>query len=107
MGQEDSLEKEMAIHSSILAWEIPWTEEPGRLRPWGHKELDTTERLSMLSMPGTTQTPPEALIPCLGRFPGEGNGNPLQYACLENSMDRGTWWATVDGVAKSQTQLGI
>ena len=35
-----------------------------------------------------------------GRFPGEGNGNPLQYSCLENSMDRGTWWATVSGVAK-------
>ena len=33
----------------------------------------------------------------------EGNGNPLQYSCLENSMDRGTWWATVDGVAKSGT----
>ena len=34
--------------------------------------------------------------------PGEENGNPLQYCCLENSMDRGTWWATVHGVAKSQ-----
>ena len=35
-----------------------------------------------------------------GRSPGEGNGNPLQYSCLENSMDRGTWWATVHGVMK-------
>ena len=35
-----------------------------------------------------------------GRSPGEGNGNPLQYSCLVNSMDRGTWWATVHGVAK-------
>ena len=34
------------------------------------------------------------LIPGLGRFPGEGNGNPLKYSCLENSMDRGAWWAT-------------
>ena len=41
----------------------------------------------------------------LGSIPGEGNGNPLQYSCLENSMDRGPWWATVHGVAKSQTQL--
>ena len=41
----------------------------------------------------------------LGRFPGERNGNPLQYACLENSMDGGAWWATVHGVAKSQTRL--
>ena len=43
------------------------------------------------------------LIPDLGRSPGEGNGNPLQYSCLENPMDRGTWWATVHGVAKSRT----
>ena len=38
-------------------------------------------------------------------FPGEGNGNPLQYSCLENPMDGGTWWATVHGVAKSRTRL--
>ena len=40
-----------------------------------------------------------------GRSPGEGNSNPLQYPCLENPMDRGTWRAVVHGVAKSQTQL--
>ena len=45
LGWEDILEKEMATHSSILAWKIPWTEEPGRLRPWCLKELDTTEQL--------------------------------------------------------------
>ena len=39
----------------------------------------------------------------LGRSPGEGNGNPLQYSCLENSMDKGAWWATVHGIAKSWT----
>ena len=39
-------------------------------------------------------------IPGLGRSPEEGNGNPLQYSCLENSMDKGAWWATVHGVAK-------
>ena len=44
-------------------------------------------------------------IPGLGISPGEGNGNPLQYSCLENPMDRGAWQATVHGVAKSQTQL--
>ena len=44
-------------------------------------------------------------IPRSGRFPGEGNGNPLQYSCLENPMDREAWWATVHRVAKSQTQL--
>ena len=40
-----------------------------------------------------------------GRSLGEGNGNPLEYSCLENSMDRGAWWATVHGVTESQTQL--
>ena len=44
-------------------------------------------------------------IPGLGRCPGEGNGNSLQYSCLENPMDRGAWWATVHGVAKSWTGL--
>ena len=41
-----------------------------------------------------------SLIPGWGRSPGEGNGNPLQYSCLENPMDRGAWWATVHGVVK-------
>ena len=45
------------------------------------------------------------LIPGSGRFPGEGNGTPLQYSCLENPMDRGAWWVTVHGVAKSRTRL--
>ena len=45
------------------------------------------------------------LIPGSERSPGEGNGNPLHYSCLENSMNRGVWWATVHGVVKSQTQL--
>ena len=45
------------------------------------------------------------LIPESGRSPGVGNGNPLQYYCLENPMDRGVWWATVHRVAKSRTRL--
>ena len=44
-------------------------------------------------------------MPGWGRSPGEGNGNPLQYSCLENPMDGEAWWATVHGVAKSQTRL--
>ena len=44
-------------------------------------------------------------IPGLGKFSGEGNGNPFQYSCLENSMDRGAWWAIVYRVAKSWTWL--
>ena len=45
------------------------------------------------------------LTPGWGRSPGEENGNPLQYSCQENPMDRGAWWATVHRVAKSPTQL--
>ena len=45
------------------------------------------------------------LIPGLGRSPGEGKGNPFQYACLGNPMDRGAWWTTVHGVTQSWTQL--
>ena len=44
-------------------------------------------------------------IPGSGRSPGEGNGKPLQYSCLENPMDRGAWWATDHGVSKSRTRL--
>ena len=45
LGWEDTLEKEMAIHSSTIAWKIPWTEKPGRLSLWGRKESDMTEQL--------------------------------------------------------------
>ena len=45
-------------------------------------------------------------IPGLGRSPEEGNGNPLQYSCLENPMDKGAWWATVHGVARLGHDLG-
>ena len=45
------------------------------------------------------------LIPGLGKSPGEENGNPLQYPCLGNPIDRGAWWATDHGAAKSQTRL--
>ena len=47
LSWEDPLEKRMAAHSSILAWRIPWTEEPGGLQPMGRKELDTTEQLTL------------------------------------------------------------
>ena len=47
------------------------------------------------------------LVAGSGRSPGEGNGNPLQCSCQDNSMDRGDWWATVHWVAKNQTQLSV
>ena len=49
LGGEGSLDKAMATHSSILAWRIPWREEPGRLQSMGHKESDSTEQLSLHS----------------------------------------------------------
>ena len=73
--------------------------------PWGHKESDTTERLNnnrrgpgfpggpvVKNSPASTED--AGLIPGLGRSLGEGNGNPLQYSCVGNPMDRGAWWAT-------------
>ena len=53
LGGEDPLEKGMATHSSILAWEDPWTEEPGRLQSMGHKEPDMTEQLTLFSIIGS------------------------------------------------------
>ena len=47
----------------------------------------------------------EGSIPGSGRFPGGGHGNPLQYSCLENPMDRGAWWGTVHEVTQSRTRL--
>ena len=46
-GQEDPLEKDLATHSDVLVWRIPWTEKPGGLSPRGHKELDTSEQLTL------------------------------------------------------------
>ena len=80
----------MAPHSSTLAWKIPWTEEPGRLQSMGRKKSDMTERLHFHFS--------------LSRI-GEGNGNPLQYSCLENPRDGGAWWAAVYGVTQSWTRL--
>ena len=93
LGWEDPLKESMATHSSILAWRIPWTEEPGGLPwgPWGHKESDTTEQLtlSLWGFPDGTRikNPPASagdirdtcLILGSGRSPGGGPGNSLQY----------------------------
>ena len=57
LGWEVPLEKEMATHSNILAWRIPWTEEPGGLQSMGRKESDTTERLHFLSFTLSSKIP--------------------------------------------------
>ena len=77
LGGEDPLEKEIATHSSTLAWKIPWMEELGKAAVHGvTKESDTTEQLHF-----------HFSLSCIG----EGNGNPLQYSWrfLENPKDRG------------------
>ena len=73
LGQEDPLEKEMATHSGTLAWKIPWTGEPGRQQ-------------SLLSDFLSYFYYYYSVI-----YNGEGTGTPLQYSCLENPMDGGTW----------------
>ena len=133
LGLADAPEKEMAPHSSILAWGIPWTEEPCKLQSmglqrvghdWTHTHIQVKNhslfvRNDINALYGTSQVAlvvknlsanagkirDEDSIPGLGRSPGEGNDNPLQYSCLVNPMDKGTWQATVHGVAKSWTWL--
>ena len=79
-------EKAMATHSSTLAWKISCMEEPDRLQ-------------SMVSWRVRHDWATSLSLSCIG----EGNGNPLQYSCLENP--RGAWWAAIYGVAQSQTRL--
>ena len=119
LGQEDPLEKETATHSSILAWRIPWTEELDGLQSTGSKESDMTERLhfhfltyiSICHVVLVVKNPPAnagdmrdtSSIRESGRSPAEGCGNPFQYSCLENPMDRRAWWVIVHRVTKSWT----
>ena len=116
----------MAVHSSTLAWKIPWMEEPGRLQSMGSLSLFTFMHCRRKWQPTPVFLPGESqgrgsLVSCRlrGRIEsntteatqqqqremGEGNGNPLQYSCLENPMDGGAWQAAVHGVVKSWTRL--
>ena len=83
-------EKAMALHSSALAWRIPWMEEPGRLQSMGSRRVGHDWATSFSFS--------------LSRI-GEGNGNPLQCSCLENPRDGGAWWTAVYGVTQSRTRL--
>ena len=107
LGWEDPLEKEMTTHSSILAWRIPWIEEPGGLQSTGLQRASLVAQIvknclqyRQLKCPSSSR--PE-FYPWGRRSPGEGNGYPLHYSCLENSMDRGVWWATVHGTTCCRT----
>ena len=88
LGWEDPLEEDMATHSIILAWRIPVEKGfPGTSY--------SKESAYNVGDPGS--------VPGYRRSLGEGNGNLLQYSCLENPMDRGAWQARIHGVTKSQT----
>ena len=86
LGWEDPLEEGMATHSSILAWKIPWMQEPGRLQSMGSLGVghDWVTSLSLV---------------------GEENGNPLHYSCPESPRDGGAWWAAIYGVTQIRTRL--
>ena len=75
----------VAPHSSTLVWKIHGRRSLVGCSPQGREESDTTERVYV-----------HFLLSCIG----EGNGNSLQYSCLENPMDGGAWWAAVHGVAR-------
>ena len=80
----------MSTHSSVLAWRIPGTGEPGGLPSMGsHRVGHDWSDLAAAAV----------------HVFGEGNGNPLQCSCLENPRDGGAWWAAVYGVAQSRTRL--
>ena len=76
----------MATHSSILAWRIPWIEEPGSLQSMGSKELQDHNRCV-----DNEEAEIRMFYGRLASSIGEGNGTPLQYSCLENPMDGGAW----------------
>ena len=109
----------------VRSWvrKIPWRRErlptpvfwPGEFHRlynlWGHKESDSTERLSLFPGGSVVKNPSSnardtgdlGSIPGWGRSPRRGDGNPLQYYCLKNPMDRGAWQATVHGIPELDT----
>ena len=92
-GKKISLEKS-SNSSKVIWWEVAGLRKHSEGFPGGSDSKESACNAGDLG-----------LIPGLGRSPGEGNGNPLQYSGLENPMDRDAWKATVHGVTKSQTQL--
>ena len=105
-GQQ-GVEGSQAVQSAV-----PTSCGPGQGQTWAHSTFSTTFSFTVLgSLEG--KNPPaigrdmrdSSWIPGSGRSPGGGHGNPLQYSCLENPMDRGAWRAAVHGVTKSRTRL--
>ena len=124
LGGEDTLEKEMATQSNTLAWKIPRMEEHDRLQSIGSQRVrhdqETSLSLSLSWIPQCSISH-SLVAQTVKRLPAmretrlwslgwedileKEMANPLQYSCVENSMDGGVWWATVHGVTKSQTWL--
>ena len=103
---EDPLEEEMATHSSVLAWRILWTEEPGGLQSTGSQRRGCEGLPCWLSgKDSACNAGDPGSIPGSGRSPGEGNGYPLQYSCLEIPCREEPGGLPSMGVTKSQTQL--
>ena len=97
-------EKAMAPHSCTLAWKTPWMEKPGCLQSMESQRVGQGWATSLFLYSGSDSKESACsagdagLIPGLRKSPGEGNGYPLQYSCLEDFMGLGVWWATVRGV---------
>ena len=114
-----SLKQQLSSPGSLARWHRGLNADPNKWEccpeVWGRNPGDqnwiSVHTLDFVGLPwwlskeSACNERDQGLIPGLGRSPGEGNGFPLQYSCLENSMDRGAWQATVHGVAKSQTPL--
>ena len=96
-----------------LNWAVEGTVARGTFEGWAvsdhHVALQVTVMVSHVALvvknlpANVGELRDGSLIPGLGRSPGEGNGNPLHYSCLENPMDRGAWWVTIHRVAKGLT----
>ena len=109
----------MATHSSVLAWRIPGTGRASWTAVSGVAQSQTQlKRLSSIEKEGfpggsmgkefacsAGDTGDTGSVPGLGRFPGGWHDSPLHYSCLENSIDRGAWWATVHRVPESQRSI--
>ena len=113
LGWEDPVEKEMGNTLQYSCLENPTDRGAWRATIHGVTESDTTEQLHFhFSLPcwlwgkeSACQCKRHRFNPWLGRSPGGGNGNPLQYSYLRNPMDRGAWWTTVHGLIKNWTGL--
>ena len=102
LDREDLWRREWLPSSMFLTGEFHGQRSLVRYSPWGHNELDITKWQTHFCY---TLVFDKLKLHTFKEVHGEGNGNPLQYSCLENPMDGEAWWATVHGVAKSRTWL--